>query len=238
MTGNVAQKNMVHMKRLVDVAYAEEFDEVSKDPEATRQRNLEVQKQWHDMMDHFNAFMGLVELKATKDRDLTPPEIDQSHIHGALFFAIFAAMFPESIGNYLHLIGAGHITYFLRRYGSLYKFSQQGWEALNKLIKSFYHHNTNHGGCHGNSRGAMIRGKHLLPIACLNSRRLCWITKIGDAFFLEEARKKAERERRFKLRLPPLPELAAYKWTDPGPEPESADLYITPQQRAENPCLV
>ena len=87
------------------------------------------------------------------------------------------------VTNYLHLIGAGHLLYYLKQYGNLYRLSQQGWEALNKLIKSHYHSKSNHGGCLGTKSGDMVRGKHLLPTANLITRRLCWLTRIGQEYF-------------------------------------------------------
>ena len=37
----------------------------------------------------------------------------------------------EGVMNYIHMIGSGHIHFYLTRYRNLYKFSQQGWEQLN-----------------------------------------------------------------------------------------------------------
>jgi hypothetical protein len=38
------------------------------------------------------------------------------------------------------------LQYYLIRYRNLYRFSQQGWEALNQKIKRYWHSNTNKGG--------------------------------------------------------------------------------------------
>jgi hypothetical protein len=46
------------------------------------------------------------------------------------------------ITNYIHIIGSGHLPYFAKKYGNLYRFSQQGWEALNQMIKHYYFNNT------------------------------------------------------------------------------------------------
>jgi hypothetical protein len=44
----------------------------------------------------------------------------------------------EEITNYIHMLGSGHISYFMKQHHNLYKFSQQGWESLNKkFIQSF-----------------------------------------------------------------------------------------------------
>ena len=96
---------------------------------------------------------------------------------------MFHFLLLPGITNYLHLIGTGHLIYYLSLYRNLYRLSQQGWEALNKLIKSQYHCKSNHGGCLGNKSGDMIRGKHLLSTANLITRRFCWLTRIGQEFF-------------------------------------------------------
>jgi hypothetical protein len=45
----------------------------------------------------------------------------------------------DGCSNYTHLIASGHIAFYLREWGSLYKYSQQGWEAYNSLIKGVYY---------------------------------------------------------------------------------------------------
>jgi hypothetical protein len=52
----------------------------------------------------------------------------------------------DGITNYIHLIGAGHMQYFLTNYGCLYLYSQQGWEALMGKIQAILHLNTQRGG--------------------------------------------------------------------------------------------
>jgi hypothetical protein len=80
------------------------------------------------------------------------------------------------------MIGAGHLTYYLTKYRNLYKFSQQGWEAMNKKLKYFYFHNTNHGGCGGRKAGA-LSGDHVLPLMRLMQRSIMWTVGLGDTFF-------------------------------------------------------
>jgi hypothetical protein len=33
------------------------------------------------------------------------------------------------------MVGAGHLTYYLRHYHNLYSFLQQGWESLSAMLK-------------------------------------------------------------------------------------------------------
>jgi hypothetical protein len=46
----------------------------------------------------------------------------------------------DDITNYKHLLGAGHIYYYLNKWGNLHRFQNQGWEAYNAMITSFWHH--------------------------------------------------------------------------------------------------
>jgi hypothetical protein len=93
--------------------------------------------------------------------------------------------------NYIHVIGAGHLTYFARHYGSLYSYSQQGWKSLNKLIEHQYYNNTNHGGSYGNggkdAHGAYtkgtISGQHCLPLMRFCQHFMMWKLGYGNVFF-------------------------------------------------------
>jgi len=43
---------------------------------------------------------------------------------------------PE-VTNYIYLLGAGHLYQYLKVWGSLYRYKQQGWEMKNGIIASF-----------------------------------------------------------------------------------------------------
>jgi hypothetical protein len=58
------------------------------------------------------------------------------------FYKIRIEVFgDEGITNYIHMLGNGHILYFMKKYGCLYLYSQQGWESLNNTIQAFIHQN-------------------------------------------------------------------------------------------------
>ena len=40
----------------------------------------------------------------------------------------------EGITNYMHLLGAGHLYFYLKKLRSLYCYKQQGWESKNGKI--------------------------------------------------------------------------------------------------------
>ena len=121
---------------------------------------------------------------AKQHDDLTDTRLNQFHIHSRVFMDTWIDLGPnQAVSNYIHMFGASHMTYFLKRYGNLYRFSQQGWEALNQKLKHFYFHNTNHGGCTGNT-GNMLRGDHVRPLMRMCQRFIMWRLGFGTSFFL------------------------------------------------------
>ena len=48
----------------------------------------------------------------------------------------------DGLTNYIHLLGSGHVMYYLKKYKNLYRFSNQAWERLNSRIKMLYLQNT------------------------------------------------------------------------------------------------
>ena len=52
----------------------------------------------------------------------------------------------KNITNYYHMFAAGHIRHYLLIYKNLARLSNQGWEALNALVKHFFFHCTQRGG--------------------------------------------------------------------------------------------
>jgi len=55
----------------------------------------------------------------------------------------------EVVTNYIHMLGSGHINYYMKAYGNLYKFLQQGWESLYENIKLAFFNHTQCGGNFG-----------------------------------------------------------------------------------------
>ena len=52
----------------------------------------------------------------------------------------------DGIGNYFHLLDVGHVADQLLMHGNLYKYLQQGWEAVNKKAKKIFLTKTAMGG--------------------------------------------------------------------------------------------
>ncbi len=88
----------------------------------------------------------------TLHHELTNDELelfqDQVDDFLEIWFDIFG---DEGVTNYIHMLVSGHISYFLKKYGCLYLYSQQGWESLNSTIQTFIMQNSQRGGTPDNS---------------------------------------------------------------------------------------
>jgi hypothetical protein len=48
------------------------------------------------------------------------------------FFTMWIEIFGDKgVTNYIHMLGSSLILYFIKKYGRLYLYSQQGWKSLN-----------------------------------------------------------------------------------------------------------
>jgi hypothetical protein len=81
------------------------------------------------------------------------------------------------------MIGAGHIRYYLKKWRNLNRFSNQGWEAYNQMVASFWHHRTTKG-------GSKVDRSKIKPIARWLLRLMMWKTGEGDRFFRELEQRK------------------------------------------------
>ena len=85
----------------------------------------------------------------------------------------------DGITNYIHMLGAGHIRFFLKKWKNLHRFSNQGWEAYNALVANYWHHRTQKGGGKGGDKSK------ILAIAQWILRVMMWRTGEGDRYFTE-----------------------------------------------------
>jgi len=56
----------------------------------------------------------------------------------AFFVTCVSLILHEGVTNYIQMLGSGHIGEYLLHHCKLYKHSQQGWEAFNSLLKTFF----------------------------------------------------------------------------------------------------
>jgi hypothetical protein len=81
----------------------------------------------------------------------------------------------------MHLLGAGHVYYYLKKWGSLYRYQQQGREMKNGIIASFVHQRTRRGGAGGNYGPAHT--SRIAPIMQWFQRGVGWTTGEALHFF-------------------------------------------------------
>ena len=74
-----------------------------------------------------------------KDGDYKKEELKSFVEHADNFFQLWVELYGhQGITNYIHMIGSGHFEEYMAKWGNLNKYFQQGWEALNALIKLFF----------------------------------------------------------------------------------------------------
>jgi hypothetical protein len=118
-----------------------------------------------------DGFEELIDLLRQHD-DFTPEQIDEVHVLCNSTYGDYIDVFGyEGLTNYWHIIGSCHLVYYIRKFGNLYRFQNQGWEHLNHLLKRFFLTRTQRGGRCGNvSKSSRVRsvGRWL-------QRRLLWL---------------------------------------------------------------
>ena len=115
-----------------------------------------------------------------KDTDATLDEINTFQDHIDAWFQDWVIVYgKEGCTNYTHMLSSSHVMRYMQEWKCLHRFSQQGWEALNALIKSYFFRRTNRGGL---SKNATKKSK-LLGIARWLQRRIMWYSGKGDFLF-------------------------------------------------------
>ena len=88
--------------------------------------------------------------------------------------------------NYIHLLCTGHLAEYMYKWRNLYEHSQQGWEAFNSLLKSFFFRRTQRGGGRG------VTKTKLQPIGKWLQRRMLWMCGLTLDRLVEYERQQAE----------------------------------------------
>ena len=134
----------------------------------------EKRSKWISLVSHYRH--ALIVLRK-KENAYTNDDIMSFQTHIDIFAQHWIALHQDKgLTNYLHLLMSGHAKSYVKEWGNLHNYSQQGWEALNSLVKLFFFRRTNKGG-----------GKHktrsrLDPIASLIQRRLLWMSGLAEKF--------------------------------------------------------
>ena len=113
-------------------------------------------------------------IKLRNKEDFSDALIESFQLTADEFFASWMELHGrDGVTNYIHMIGSGHLHYFLERNRNLHRFSQQGWESMNALIKSFFFRRTQRGGYAGVKDQPTSR---VWPLGRFFQRRLWWLS--------------------------------------------------------------
>jgi len=116
-----------------------------------------------------------------KKTDFTDDDINKFQELFDEFFQRWVQLWGEkSITNYIHIYQSGHISELLFHWRNLYKYSQQGWEALNGAIKTFFFRRTNRGG----HTGKHSRKSKLKAISRWLQRRLIFMCGFNEDYIV------------------------------------------------------
>ena len=139
---------------------------------------LEWEEQLQHWKDAITTFAQLDKLLQSQT-EFTNDRIEEFQMIVDTFFKGWVELNGMAgVTNYIHMLGSGHITEFLYRYRNLYRYSQQGWEHLNKRASGMYHKHSQKGG-HGRK---LDRRSQILPIFRFMTRVWMCATKKGDDF--------------------------------------------------------
>jgi hypothetical protein len=193
MSGVTATKIIKGLPTIINTVFSTALDQEPRnenDAKQIRQQNLELKMKWELLCSNLGPMWNFIE----KKEDFNEKDIVVLHRYTATFMNQWVELCNgKHMTNYIHVLGAGHLTYAAKHYGNLYRFSQQGWESLNKLIKHYYYNNTNHGGLHGNggkdengsyTKGT-LSGQHCYPLMRFCQRFMMWKLGYGDKYFVE-----------------------------------------------------
>jgi hypothetical protein len=129
-------------------------------------------EKWNDCIERWLEVMET----ARKRETFTEGEIGEfQHLADEWFERWLALHGRDGLTNYIHMVASGHLSFYMREWGNLYKYSQQGWEAFNSLIKSVYFRRTQRGGNGGKPDEPNSR---VVPVARWLQRKLFFLS--GD----------------------------------------------------------
>jgi hypothetical protein len=118
---------------------------------------------------------GVMQSARRRD-DFDEEDIEEFQTHADDWFEKWIQLVGrDGLTNYTHIVGAGHLSFYMREWGNLYRYSQQGWEAYNSLIKSVYYRRTQRGG-HAGKKDAL--SSRVVPLARWLQRKMFFLS--GD----------------------------------------------------------
>ncbi len=133
-------------------------------------------RQWQEMLSKYLQVMKL----AFQHEDFGNEEIEEfQDLVDEWFYLYVGLLGLPGVTNYMHLLGSGHLYHYLKSWGNLYRYQQQGWEMKNGVIASFINRRTRRGGAGG--KYGPSHTSRILPVMQWFQRSTAWAT--GEALF-------------------------------------------------------
>jgi hypothetical protein len=138
---------------------------IKDDPDSSELRK----EKWMRCIPYFREAMK----KLGQKEDFTDDDIKHFQYNIDKFFQDWVDLNGlAGITNYIHMLASGHFSDYLFKWRNLYAHSQQGWEHLNNLVKTFHYRRTGRGGATNGGKGKKSK---VLPIGRWLQRRLIWM---------------------------------------------------------------
>ena len=128
-------------------------------------------------------YLHLIQL-AFQEEDFGDEEIEEFQDLIDEWFFQYVEMFglPWAM-NYMHLLGAGHLYHYLKTWGNLYRYQQQGWEMKNGNIAAFMNRRTQKRGA-GEKYG-LAHTSRVMPLMQWLQCTTAWVTLDAMIFFMK-----------------------------------------------------
>ena len=158
------ESNMVHLTTLVRLAIVD----------ANEQAN------WVRFMEQYNKFIALL----TVSRDYTDADLVLLEEYQDNTYVLLKAHCGgiDSITNYFHYLGVGHVLWMCRRYGNIWRYRNEGAEAYNKNLSKRFHMFNSCG-----NKGNVIGKGNVLPFEVLGKwmgRYAMWQLDFANDLFI------------------------------------------------------
>jgi hypothetical protein len=131
-------------------------------------------QQWQEML---SMYVHAIKLAFQHD-DFGDDEIEEFQDLIDEWYYLYVEMLGlPGVTNYMHLLGAGHLYHYIKKWGNLYRYQQQGWEMKNGNIAAFMNRRTRKGVAGGKCGPAHT--SRIIPVMQWFQRTTAWVT--GDA---------------------------------------------------------
>ncbi len=167
LSNKKTRRFITNLRVLIDSIFNKEEDEAQRD-------------MWNDMMESYCMAMEILR----KRNEYQDEDIERFQDLIDDFFEKYVSLTGcEGVTNYIHMLGSGHIKYYMNTHRNLYKFSQQGWESLNSKYKQVFFRHTQRGGNFGKRTDENERS-YLFSVMKAFQRELLWISGDAEQYFM------------------------------------------------------